>query len=52
LTGAIAPLDDFSAWARGNLLVIILLILGAVLLTRLADWTRGKIMTRIDARGR
>jgi moderate conductance mechanosensitive channel len=50
LTGAIAPLDDFSVWARGNLLVIILLILGAVLLTRLADWTRGKVMARIDAR--
>jgi moderate conductance mechanosensitive channel len=50
LTGAIAPLDDFSVWARGNLLVIILLILGAVLLTRLADWTRGKIMARIDTR--
>jgi moderate conductance mechanosensitive channel len=50
LTGAIAPLDDFSLWARGNLLVIILLILGAVLLTRLADWTRSKVMARIDAR--
>jgi moderate conductance mechanosensitive channel len=51
LTGiAIAPLSDFSTWARGDLLVIILLILGALLLTRLADWTRGKIVARIDAR--
>jgi moderate conductance mechanosensitive channel len=50
LTGAIAPLSDFSTWARGDLLVIILLILGAILLTRLADWGRGKIMKRIDAR--
>jgi len=50
LTGAIAPLDDFSVWARSNLLVIILLVLGALLLTRLADWARGRIMTRIDAR--
>lgn len=50
MTGvAIAPLSDFSNWARGDLLVIILLILGAALLTRLADWTRGKIMGRIDA---
>lgn len=50
MTSAIAPLSDFSIWARGNLLVIILLILGAVLLTRLADWGRGRIMARIDAR--
>jgi len=50
MTSAIAPLTDFSLWARGDLLVIILLILGAVLLTRLADWARGRIMARIDAR--
>jgi small conductance mechanosensitive channel len=43
-------LSDFSTWARGNLLVIILLVLGAILLTRLADWARGKLMKRIDAR--
>ena len=50
MTGAIAPLTDFSIWARGNLLVIILLVLGAILLTRLADWARGRIVHRIDAR--
>ena len=50
MTTAIAPLTDFSLWARGDLLVIILLILGALLLTRLADWARGQIMARIDAR--
>jgi small conductance mechanosensitive channel len=50
LTTAIAPLTDFSLWARGDLLVIILLIVGALLLTRLADWARGQIMARIDAR--
>ena len=50
MTGAIAPLSDFSIWARGNLLVIILLILGAILFTRVADWTRGRIVERIDAR--
>jgi small-conductance mechanosensitive channel len=50
LTGAIAPLSDFSVWARGDLLVIILLILGAMLLTRLADWGRARIMARIDVR--
>jgi small conductance mechanosensitive channel len=50
MTGAIAPLSDFSIWARGNLLVIILLILGAILFARVADWTRGRIVERIDAR--
>jgi moderate conductance mechanosensitive channel len=50
LTGAIAPLSDLSTWARGNLLVIVLLVLGAILLTRLANWARGRIMERIDAR--
>jgi moderate conductance mechanosensitive channel len=48
LTGAIAPLTDFSMWARSSLLVIILLILGAILLTRLANWARGLIVHRID----
>jgi moderate conductance mechanosensitive channel len=50
LTGAIAPLSDFNGWARGDLLEIVLLVLGAILLTRLADWTRGQIVARIDAR--
>jgi small conductance mechanosensitive channel len=50
LTGAIAPLGHFSVWARSNLLIIILLVLGAILVTRLADWARGRIMKRIDAR--
>jgi moderate conductance mechanosensitive channel len=36
-------------WARTSLLEIILLILGAVLLTRLAEWLRGKITASIDA---
>jgi len=58
VTGAIAPLTDasrwlptdVSRWLRGNLLVIVLLVLGAVLLTRLAGWVRDKIMAHIDAR--
>ena len=49
MTGAIAPLDGLSKWARGNLLVIVLLVLGAILLTRLAEWARARIMTHIDA---
>jgi moderate conductance mechanosensitive channel len=36
-------------WARGSLLEIILLILGAILLTRFAQWLSGKITNRIDA---
>jgi moderate conductance mechanosensitive channel len=50
LTGAIAPLADISRWGRDNLLVIILLILGALLLTRLAEWVRGRAVAFIDAR--
>ena len=49
MTGAIAPLTDFSGWARGDLLVIVLLVLGAILLTRLAIWVRGLVIAQIDA---
>ncbi len=49
MTGAIAPLTDFSGWARGDLLVIVLLVLGAILLTRLAIWVRGQVIAQIDA---
>ncbi|HVT71442.1 MAG TPA: mechanosensitive ion channel family protein [Trebonia sp.] len=50
MTIAIAPLTDFGLWARGDLLVIVLLVLGAALLTRFANWARGRVMQRIDAR--
>ena len=58
MTGAIAPLADtsqwvpadVSRWVRGDLLVIVLLVMGAVLLTRLANWLRDRIMARINAR--
>jgi moderate conductance mechanosensitive channel len=49
LTGAIAPLDDLNRWARGDLLEILLLVLGAILLTRLAEWARDRIVKHIDA---
>ena len=52
VTGTIAPLDDVSRWARGDLLVIVLLVLGAILLTRMAGWLREKIIAHIDARAR
>jgi small-conductance mechanosensitive channel len=50
LTTANAPLHNFGLWARGDLLVIVLLILGAILLTRLANWLSGHFVARIDAR--
>jgi moderate conductance mechanosensitive channel len=49
LTSAIAPLTDFSGWASGDLLVIVLLVLAAILLTRLANWVRGRVIAQIDA---
>jgi small conductance mechanosensitive channel len=39
-------------WARGDLLEIVLLLLGAVLLTRLAEWIRNLTVARIDANAR
>ena len=52
MTGAIAPLDGLNRWARGELLEILLLVVGAILLTRLAAWARGRIVARIDAHAR
>ena len=50
MIGAIAPLDGVTRWARGNLLVIVLLVLGAILLTRFAAWSRDRIVAHIDER--
>jgi moderate conductance mechanosensitive channel len=50
VTGAIAPLTDFRQWATGDLLEIVLLVLGAVLLTRFAGWVRDKIIAHIETR--
>jgi small conductance mechanosensitive channel len=52
LGAAATPLGSLSQWARGNLLEIVLLVLGALLLTRLADWARGRIVGQIDAHAR
>jgi moderate conductance mechanosensitive channel len=46
--GAIAPLDDLNSWARGDLLEIVLLVLGSILVTRFAVWVRNLVVTRID----
>jgi moderate conductance mechanosensitive channel len=49
---ASAPLNDVDQWARGDLLEIVLLVLGAILLTRLAEWIRNLVVARIDANAR
>jgi len=45
-------LHSIDVWARGRGLEIVLLIVGAVLLTRLIAWLRDKITHRIDANAR
>ena len=49
MPGAVAPLNDVGVWARSSGLEIVLFVIGAVLLTRLATWLSGRITTRIDA---
>lgn len=49
---AIASVDDLNLWARSSLLEIVLLVLGAVLLTRLAEWVCDRVVANIDARAR
>ena len=46
------PLPDVRLWIRGNGLEILLLVLGAILLTRFATWLRAMITDRIDAHAR
>jgi len=50
--GAVASLSDLNLWARSSLLEIVLLVLGAVLLTRLAEWVCDRVVANIDARAR
>jgi small conductance mechanosensitive channel len=45
-------LPDLGTWARGSGLEIVLLLTGAILLTRFATWLGGKITDRIDANAR
>ena len=45
---AFTSLDSFVTWLRGNGLEIVLLVTGAVLLTRCATWLSSKITARID----
>jgi moderate conductance mechanosensitive channel len=48
-SSSMTPLPDIGLWARGNGLEIVLLVTGAILLTRFANWVGGKTMDRIDA---
>jgi small conductance mechanosensitive channel len=45
-------LPDVQRWIRGSGLEIVLLVLGAILLTRFATWLRAMITERIDANDR
>ncbi|EFC79036.1 MscS Mechanosensitive ion channel [Parafrankia sp. EUN1f] len=47
---AAAPLTDISEWARGQGLEIVMIVIGAVLLTRFANWAGARVERRIDAR--
>jgi small conductance mechanosensitive channel len=49
---AITSLDDFSRWLRGDALEIVLLVTGAILLTRFVTWLGQRVTTRIDAHAR
>jgi small-conductance mechanosensitive channel len=42
-------LTDLGRWALGSGLEIVLLVTGAILLTRVATWLGGRIIRRIDA---
>ena len=46
------PLPDMPYWFRGHGLEILLLVLGAMLLTRFATWLRAVITDRIDSNDR
>ena len=46
------PLPDIPYWIRGHGLEIVLLVLGAMLLTRFATWLRAVITDRIDSNDR
>jgi moderate conductance mechanosensitive channel len=49
---SLTPLPDIGMWARGSGLEIVLLLTGAILLTRFATWLGGRITDRIDAGAR
>ncbi|HVM67370.1 MAG TPA: mechanosensitive ion channel family protein [Acidimicrobiales bacterium] len=46
---AVTSLKDISHWARSNLLEIVMLIAGAILLSRAVRWTGERVIAHIDA---
>jgi small conductance mechanosensitive channel len=49
---AVTSLSDVSNWLRGSLPLVVLLVVGAILITRLANWASERFTHRIEARGR
>jgi small-conductance mechanosensitive channel len=49
---SVQALTGASSWVRGSGLEIVLLVIGTILLTRLATWLGGRITGRIDANAR
>jgi small conductance mechanosensitive channel len=49
---ALTPLTDMSRWARGDGLLIVLIVIGAILLTRFANWLGARITHHIDEANR
>jgi small conductance mechanosensitive channel len=47
---AVTPLTDVSTWLRGKLPLIVALVVGSILVTRLASWIGEQVMTRLDRR--
>ncbi len=47
---SVTGLGDLTRWARSDLLQIVLLVTGAMLLTRFATWSGGRVTARIEAR--
>src|SRR5271165_5522509 len=48
----VRPLTGVSLWARGSGLEIVLIVIGTILLTRMATWLGTRITERIDATAR
>ena len=52
MSSSATSLPDIGLWARGSGLELVLLLTGAILLTRLATWLGGRITDRIDTNAR
>jgi small-conductance mechanosensitive channel len=50
MLASITPLSDFDAWARTSALQIVMLVAGAIVVSRIATWASQRITKVIDAR--